>query len=58
MNKDKIRKIEDLKNRSIQNVGSLASDLIAAEPDQKELVLAEMDYHRSICEFCDLCLTG
>ena len=48
-----IRKIE---NRAYRRIGQLAGELVRARSQEKEVVLAELQYERWVAESCRECL--
>ena len=56
MNDVKDRIIAAIEDPSIHRVGRLASEMIGARPDDKEVILAERDYCLWLAETCDECL--
>jgi len=48
--------IEDIEQRASRQVGQLAKDLVRAQPQEKELVLARLQFERWLADSCRECL--
>ena len=48
--------IEDIEQRACRRIGQLAKDLVLAKPQEKEVVLAELQFERWLADSCRQCL--
>ena len=56
MNHAKDQIIAALEDSSMCRVGQLAAEMIGARSEDKEVILAERDFHLWLAETCDECL--
>jgi hypothetical protein len=55
MNHMKDQLLAAIERRAIHRVGRLATEMIDAQPQEKEAILAERDYCLWLAEICDEC---
>ena len=48
--------IEDIEERACRRIGQLAGELIRAKSEEKEVVLAELQFERWLADSCRQCL--
>jgi hypothetical protein len=53
---DKDKRLSTVGHKAWGQVARLAGELVRAKPDEKESVLAAMEFERWLAETCDMCL--
>jgi hypothetical protein len=47
--------IRGMHQRSVRRVGELAAELVEARSEDKEAILAELEFHRWLADYCAWC---
>lgn len=50
---DKDKQIRTMREEAIKKLGNLSLELIKAKPEDKEQILAEMQFHREMIDMTD-----
>jgi hypothetical protein len=58
MNKFKERILRLMRQNSIKRAGLLSRQYLKAKPEEKEAIVAGIEFEKWMAEICDLCLEG